>query len=318
MIVAAHQGAACLGACLDSVRAHAPGAEVLVVDNASSDGSADLVRARFPAYRLLENPSNEGFGAACNRAAALAEQPVLLFLNQDAQLTTAIEPALARFAAEPELGVLGARVRYADGRLQLSQGRAYGAAAVVAHWYAYPLRVLRRGAGGALLESRPEAYERAREAPWVSGCCLFARRSHFRDVGGFSADYFLYVEDVDLCTRLRARGARVVFDPAVVAIHAERGADPEPTGLGAFALRHTLAGQAVYLRTHAGRLPALLALAALLPCFAALGTLGGLSAWVARSPRGRRSAQAFRAGAAQTWRSLVQLARGATSGGRRA
>jgi GT2 family glycosyltransferase len=308
VIVPAHQGASCIGACLDAVRALVPEAEVIVVDNASTDGTGRIVRAGFPGCRLVENERNAGFGSACNRGAALAHGAVLLFLNQDAVLQAPLARALERFAAEPELGVVGALVRYADGRLQHSQGRPFGPARLVAHWYLYPLRALRLLAGGALVETEPSAYQRARDVPWVSGCCLLVRRELFRELGGFDADYFMYVEDIDLCSRVRARGARVAYDPALKATHGERGGTRgAPEGISEFALVHTVAGHAVHLVRHSGRAPAALALAALIPCFLALWALGGLASRIVRSRRGVTNARAFGAGAAQAWRSLVDI-----------
>jgi GT2 family glycosyltransferase len=308
VIVPVHRGEECIQACLESVRAHAPDAEVLVVDDASPDGTAELVRARFPEVVLVECARNVGFGAACNLGAARASGDVLLFLNQDARLACSPARALERFAAESDLAVLGGLVRYPDGRLQPSHGRDPTPARVVAHWALYPLRAARVAAVGDLHARAPEAYARAGDVDWVSGSCCLVRRASFHDAGGFGPEFFMYVEDVDLCARLRARGGRVAFEPALVAVHAERGGAER--GISALALTHTIAGQAVYLSRRSGRARTALALGALVPCFAALWLAGGAAARIAHSPRGSANARAFRAGAVQACRARASHARG--------
>jgi GT2 family glycosyltransferase len=136
---------------------------------------------------------------------------------------------------------------------------------------------------------------------------MLVRRALFQELGGFARDFFMYAEDLELCARIRARGARVAYEPALQATHAERGG---AQGLGESALVHTVAGHAVVLVRHGGRARAALVQAALVPCFGALGWLGGACAWLARSPHGATNARAFRAATRQALRSSVDLLRG--------
>ena len=218
-IVVSYEAQDSLGACLASLREPGgPGLETIVVDNASRDGSADLVARAHPDVRLVRNRSNVGFGRACNQGAALASAPDLLFLNPDARLTSGALDALVRALDEdPGVGVVGPRTLNDDGTPQLSFGPALG---LVAEWRQ---RRLVRG----VRERDPEILRRVEamtnapgEPDWVSGSCLLVRRSAFERVGGFDEAFFLYEEDVDLCVRVRAAGWRVRFEPRAVVRHA--------------------------------------------------------------------------------------------------
>ncbi|HET9315641.1 MAG TPA: glycosyltransferase family 2 protein [Vicinamibacteria bacterium] len=208
-----------LAACLASLDAHGgPGLEVVVVDNASTDGSANLVARSHPQARLVRNPRNAGFGRACNQGAAAAGAPYVLFLNPDARLTPGALDALVRVLDdEPGVGIVGPRTVNDDGTPQLSFGPALG---LLAEWRQRRLvRGVRKRDPGIL--RRVEAMTTAAGEPdWVSGSCLLIRRSAFEQVGGFDEAFFLYEEDVDLCVRVRAAGWRVRFEPRAVVQHA--------------------------------------------------------------------------------------------------
>jgi N-acetylglucosaminyl-diphospho-decaprenol L-rhamnosyltransferase len=207
-----------LAACLRSVAAEGgPDVETIVVDNASSDGSADLVARDFPAVGLVRNAQNVGFGAACNRGAAVAAAPYLLFLNSDAQVTAGAVDALARaLDTRPDVAIVGPRTLNGDGTAQVSFGPAL---TPLAEWRQ---RRLVRGVARRDPDALRLAHERslrASEPDWVSGSCLMIRRRAFDAASGFDEGFFLYEEDVDLCVRVRAAGGRVRFEPAATVVH---------------------------------------------------------------------------------------------------
>ena len=207
-----------LAACLSSLAAAGgPDLETIVVDNCSTDGSADLVARDFPAVRLVRNAQNEGFGAACNRGASVATAPYLLFLNSDAQVTAGAVEALARVLdTQPEVAIVGPRTLNEDGTAQVSFGPAL---TPLAEWRQ---RRLVRGVARRDPEALQIAHERslrASEPDWVSGSCLMIRRRAFDAASGFDEGFFLYEEDVDLCVRVRAQGGRVRFEPAAHVVH---------------------------------------------------------------------------------------------------
>lgn len=198
-----------------------PFLRIAVVDNASSDGSADMVAAEFPDAVLVRNGENVGFARASNQAFRATSGDLVLFLNGDAMVGAGtIETMARKLRSLPELGVVGPRIRDERGHVEPSFGRDLSllSEAVRKLWnlgYANgggPLR--------ALVESR---YARERFVDWVSGACLMTRRSLLDEVGGLDESYFLYAEDVDLCARVRASGARVLYTPEAEARH-RRGA----------------------------------------------------------------------------------------------
>jgi N-acetylglucosaminyl-diphospho-decaprenol L-rhamnosyltransferase len=191
--------------------------EVVVVDNASQDGSPAAARQERPDARVVENPKNLGFAAGANRGWRASTAPCVLFLNSDAEvLPGAVEALVAVLETRPDVGIVGPRTLGADGRIQVSTGPHL---TPFSEWSQRRL-VLGVAAG------RPEAlrvaearHSKEHEPFWVSGSCLLAERSALEAVGGFDEAFFLYEEDVDLCARVRAEGWRVVFTPAATVRH---------------------------------------------------------------------------------------------------
>jgi GT2 family glycosyltransferase len=204
--------------CLGSLRDHVGVAyEVIVVDNASEDGSVAAVRAQHPEAVVVENGENLGFSAANNRGLAKARAPFVLILNSDAEVRPgAVEALLERLEAHPEEGVIGPRTVDGDGVIQVSFGP--------------PLTPLREWRQRRLVRGvkarRPRALAAAQalashehEPAWISASCLLARREALQAVGGFDEGFFLYEEDVDLCLRLGRAGWGILFTPAAEVVH---------------------------------------------------------------------------------------------------
>jgi GT2 family glycosyltransferase len=208
-----------LQACLASVRAEGP-AEVVVVDNASSDGSAAMTRSHFPEVRLVVNGTNGGYGAAANQAIGLCRAPYVLLLNSDTELRPGALLALASYLERwPAVAVAGPRLVNPDGSLQPS---CYPAPT--------PLHVfLEESTAGRMVRFVPwlrERYlrtwshSRPRPAPWLLGAALVFRRDAFQAVGGFDESFYMYAEEVDLCARLVKAGWQVHFVPQAEVVHA--------------------------------------------------------------------------------------------------
>jgi GT2 family glycosyltransferase len=200
--------------------------EVIVVDNASADGSVELVRDKFSDVRLVCNPTNEGFARACNRGAAMARAPFVLVLNSDARLEAQALARLLELArSQPRAGVVGPQLRNEDGSFQGSH------AAFPTLWQE---TMVLTGAGrlihGPAYPSRgPEEERGAQRVDWVGGACLLVRGQAFAAVGGFDEAYFMYAEETDLCYRLRQAGWEVWYEPAAVVVHVGGGSS---AGLG--------------------------------------------------------------------------------------
>jgi GT2 family glycosyltransferase len=192
--------------------------EVVVVDNASRDGSAGMVRERWPGVRVIEAGGNLGFSRANNLGIRATQSQFVLLLNSDTVVPRgAIDLLVAEMHAHPEAGVVGPRLVGIDGRLEISFGRMIT-----------PLNELRQKVVGWLYErgvppvrrwAEREAGE-AREVDWVSGACLLVRRQDAEAVGLLDERFFLYTEDIDFCASIRALGRAVRFTPAAEIVHA--------------------------------------------------------------------------------------------------
>jgi GT2 family glycosyltransferase len=195
--------------------------EVLVIDNASHDGSADMVAEEFPQTQVFRNAENLGFGRANNQAMAEARGEFFLLLNSDAELLDdGVEKLLERMRARPDVGVAGLRILRPDGQIQASARRfpTLRRLCVAGLWLN---RVLPRRVSEDLLLAHYWDHGAEREADWVIGACMLVRREVFRDTGGFDPSMFLYGEEVEWCHRIRERGWRVLFSPVGNVLHLE-------------------------------------------------------------------------------------------------
>ena len=220
VVIVNHETREHLRACLETVRAEGPG-EVVVVDNASRDGSAAMVRAAFPEARLIENADNPGYGAASNRGIAACRAPFVLLLNSDTRVRPGALAALGReLGAYPRAALFGPLLLNPDGTRQPSCFPFLTPFTVLA-MNTYLNRLVRH----APVVGRPfwPVYfpVPAGEVPWVKGAALAIRREAFEAVGGFDESYFLYAEEMDLCWRLRAAGWQIRFTPEAAVVHEE-------------------------------------------------------------------------------------------------
>ena len=205
----------CLGS-LDSLAAK--GHEILVVDNASSDGSADLAREGFPFCRVLALERNVGFGAANNLAAREASGDSLLLLNPDAWLEEGCAQALlGALEGSPGLGMVAPVLLYPNGDRQFSWNPTRGliGESVQRFRNRFETRFWAHRPCARLLQALGDP-------GWLSASCALVRRQAWDDVGGFDEDFFLYFEDVDLCVRLAAAGWEIAETPQASAFH-EKG-----------------------------------------------------------------------------------------------
>jgi GT2 family glycosyltransferase len=206
-----------LPSCLRSLETVTVPLEVVVVDNASSDGSAAAAREASPRVRVLEAGSNHGFARAANLGWRATTASYVLFLNPDAELTSgALEALQAVLEARPEVGIVGPATCNADGTPQVSFGPD------LTPWNEWRQRRLVRGVRARdprALADVEALSAREHEPAWVSGSCLLARRTLLERLGGFDERFFLYEEDVDLCLRARQAGLRIVFTPAARIVH---------------------------------------------------------------------------------------------------
>ncbi len=199
VIIVSYQTADLIGPCLSSVISQKDcRQEIIVVDNASTDGSAVFIAENFPGVRLISNTKNLGFAAANNQALPHCRGSYLFFLNPDTILQNGCLAAAITFMnTHPELGLAGLQILNPDGSAQESISYQY---------------LSQRYTSGELagLPGKIAA---------VMGAAMIAPRDAINAVGGFDADFFLYGEDEDLCLRLRRRGFLIGYIPGARVIH---------------------------------------------------------------------------------------------------
>jgi N-acetylglucosaminyl-diphospho-decaprenol L-rhamnosyltransferase len=221
VVILNHNGGQDILDCLRSVAAERP-SETVVVDNASSDGSAERIASDLREVTLLRNARNMGFAAAANQGARATSAPYVLLLNQDATLSSGALDALVRSLDEhPRAAAAGALVRNPDGTVQPTKRSFPSFGQAVLH-----------GIVGIFRPSNPgtKAYVHGHDAlaedatvDWVAMTATAVRREAFEQVGGFDERFFFFVEDVDICKRFWDAGFEVRFVPGAEVTHAWGG-----------------------------------------------------------------------------------------------
>lgn len=223
--------------------------EVIVVDNASTDGSPALVRQEFPWVQLLSNQSNLGFPAANNQGINCSSGRYLLLLNPDTEVVgDALSAMLSYMESHPDVGVLGPQLRYSDGSLQSSRRRfptlatAFVESTILQGFFAHS-RLLQRY---YMLDTPDDAVQ---DVDWVVGAAMLVRRQVVDQVGGLDEGFFMYSEELDWCRRIKGAGWRVVYFPKACIVHHEGKSSEQ-----ALAIRHISfhSSKVRYFRKHHG------------------------------------------------------------------
>ncbi|HKP84702.1 MAG TPA: glycosyltransferase family 2 protein [Blastocatellia bacterium] len=238
--------------CLASAAVSAGGAnvELVVVDNASTDGSFEAAREHFPQALMIRNESNRGFGAACNQAIKATSAPFILLLNSDARLTPGAFSALYdSIKSNDACGAAGCRLVNAQGEETVN-----------ARNFLTPLNqaIELLGLAGRF---RTRWLARTRNlrldanlsdcaVDWIDGACLILRRAALDEVGLFDERFFMYSEDEDLCLRLKGGGWQVCYSARGTAIHHGGGSSAEA---GLETLRRFYSSQMLFLSIRRGR-----------------------------------------------------------------
>lgn len=198
-----------------------PSAEVIVVDNASTDDSLDMLRLEFPWVRVIANESNVGFTHANNQGIVASQGRYVLFLNPDTEVSGDALNLMVGYAdSHAGVGIVGPQLRYADGSHQSSRRRFptiatfFLEATVLQRWWPRN-RILDR----YYMLDRPD--NAISQVDWVVGACMLVRRSVLDRIGGFDESFFMYSEELDLCRRAVAIGWQVVYLPQAVVRHYE-------------------------------------------------------------------------------------------------
>ena len=281
IIVVSHNSRKWLEPCLSSVyeRAGAAELDVVVVDNQSSDGSAELVEEKFPQVRVIRS-SNRGFAHGNNRGLLTVEAPFVLFLNADAEIATGtLGELLDELRARPEVGLVGCRQLTLDGSLYPTVRRFPSAVRLFFQSIGsehFPFRT--RWLGDRELDM--SRYARELDCDWTSGSFMLARREALLAAGFMDERFFLYCEEPDLCLRIKRAGWDVRYLPTLTILHpwGRERYDARLIAQEAFAYRQ-------YMEKHFGAAHRAFGIVALGLGHAIRGVLGGRNAAQRRDRR---------------------------------
>lgn len=184
--------------------------KVIVLDNASEDGSAQAIKKEFPGFRLIEEKENTGFSKGNNIVMKQVKTPFILLLNSDVYLEeNSLYKALAYFRVNLNCDLLGVRLNYSDGRLQPSAGNLPN-----------PLNIIFWILGfGGFHSKEKNFFSKAHKVGWVMGAFFALRRKVFEKTRGFDENLFMHMEEVEWCKRIKDVGFKVWYVPQIEVVH---------------------------------------------------------------------------------------------------
>lgn len=194
--------------------------EVLIIDNASNDGSSQAIKDGHKWAKLLALKENTGFSKGCNLGMMKTKNPFILLLNSDVYLEEdSIYKALAYFRVNVNCDVLGARLNYSDGRLQPSAGYLPTPLSSIFWIFGVSNIPLIGRFTKPFHPAYASFFSKAHQVGWVAGAFFMLKREIFEKTAGFDENLFLYMEEVEWCKRIRDKGFKVWFVPQVEVIH---------------------------------------------------------------------------------------------------
>jgi GT2 family glycosyltransferase len=240
--------------CLQTLAASDDGLrkQIIVVDNASTDDSAEMLLREFPDIRLIVNSSNVGFGRANNQALEFVTEKYVLLLNTDAFVSAdTLRTTVAFMEETPECGVLGVKLLGEDGSLQPS-----------ARYFPTPWNMFLRDyglerlfPGTQRIDDMDWPHDSVRECDWVPGCYFLIRKTLIDQICLFDPRYFLYYEEIDFCFRAKQKGWQVWFYPHTMVVHVggeSSKTQGELSAAGAQLERLRYESEMLYFRKHYG------------------------------------------------------------------
>ena len=243
IIIVSYNSLGYLRECLDSICSHPPGKDfdIVVVDNASTDGTNGYIRKGHPDVILITNKKNRGFAAASNQAITATDSRYILLINSDCEVySDSINKLTEYMDKNPRVAVAGPKIINSDGSVQYSCRRFpsfFGAAAHTVLTHIYPGNpISRKYMMTDVCRDRPFSVD------WVSGSCMIIRRQSLEETGPLDENYFMYVEDIDICYRMWQNGWEVHYMPYSEVLHhiggssrkpaSKNGKDPDRRGIG--------------------------------------------------------------------------------------
>lgn len=222
IIIVTYNSARDIQPCLESIEERLKGVEyeVCVVDNASEDGSGELVRAAGGRTRLVSNSRNLGFSVGVNIGLANTSGRYVMWLNPDTRIMGGdVNELLLHFDREPAVGIIGPRLLNTDGAVQLSCRSFPSYSTALFNRYSLLTRLFPLNRYSRRYLHTDWDHQTVREVDWVSGACLLHRRSLTDEIGGLDERFFMYMEDIDFCLRAHRAGWKVHYHPGLHVLH---------------------------------------------------------------------------------------------------
>ncbi len=249
IITVNYRGWEALNACLQSLqKINSPGIsfEVIVVDNDSGDGKFEEFQNKFSDFSFLKNSGNNGFSNGCNRGAENASGKYLFFLNPDTTLTSeALEQLLKTSDSHSEIGILSC--------LQINEnGKYYNLRNLFpSFWRFFGLtRAIYRKFNSEKLKKKFSVQNGLFYPDWVTGAVIFMSRDWFDRIDGWNEDYWLYLEDVDICKKVNSEGGKVAVDTQTTIFHKHGGASRINIKTKAVTKTEVIISKHVYISNH--------------------------------------------------------------------
>lgn len=234
-----------LGPCIESIREHCAGVayEIIVVDNASSDGSVDKIRATYPDVKLIANDQNLGFGRANNQALELATGRYLFLLNSDTLVRSRDIGKVLAYMDQENVAILGPRLVGQDGKCQRTYSVVFGPTTPLRRLFGLTFRLPGRGG------RETDFLESPTRVGFLVGAALFINKKAVEQYGLFDEAFFFTGEEADLCLRYNKQGLKVVYYPYFEILHYVSGGDVHKC----FHVLHYLKSLKIFIRKHAPR-----------------------------------------------------------------
>jgi hypothetical protein len=194
--------------------------EVILVDNSSKDDGLESILKCYTKIQFINNSKNMGFARANNQGAKIASGDFLLFLNPDTtMIEDAVESMLDYIRSDSSIGILGPKVLNPDQTTQFSCRKFPTVWSGLFNRYSLTTRLFPNNRYSRDYLMLDYDHSSIRSVDWVSGCCMMMSESTLKKVGGFDENYFLFIEDVDLCQVIKKKGLRVVYFPNAKIFH---------------------------------------------------------------------------------------------------
>ncbi len=247
--------------------------EIILVDNASTDGSKEFfekLEKEIENFKYIYNETNGGFGKANNIGAMYAKGDILVLINPDIEIHQKGFDVFIKEHLTDEIGILAPKIIYADGTLQPNGGgfatfwtyifyslrlgylaRKYHLAASLAQ-ISQKMPFIKRTVVGKYLDNFSENDKNERECDWISGACMVIRKELFMEIGGFDENFFMYVEDEELCRRVRLKGYKIIINKGFTIVHLEGGTQQKESPILSKAFRERYKSSIYYFYKYEG------------------------------------------------------------------